>query len=208
MKFSKYSGKIRMQAEIFSNHPAIIHRRSGNGMTVVEFLIGFTVIAVILLFTAPGVSFLLQNRYLENTAVDLASSLALAKSEAERRHSTVRLCPSSNGTSCRQDGDWNKGWLVFSDGNADGTPQEIERIRSYGPAGEKIRIRASGVLADAPAFTVAGITSNNQLNRGEFTVCLVDSGSSSRKVIVEQDGWARLVKDDGANCPGALSSIN
>ena len=97
--------------------------KSHIGLTVVEFLIGFTVIAVIALLTAPGVSGLLQGRQIGNAASELARGLSLAKIEAEKRHSTVRVCPSSDGLSCRQDGDWNRGWLVFSDGNGDGSPR-------------------------------------------------------------------------------------
>jgi type IV fimbrial biogenesis protein FimT len=172
-------------------------------MTALEFLIGVAALGVILLLTVPRISPMIQNHYLDNIVGDLALSLALAQSEAERRHITVRICPSSDGSSCRQDSDWNKGWVVYSDGNSDGIPQAIELIQAYGAPGKNIRIKASGAFSDSPAFTFAGLTSSQLLNRGEFTVCNRNSNVSSRsKVVVSKEGYVNLVKNDPMNCRG------
>ena len=185
---------------ITSKQQGIGKRKSHTGLTVVEFLIGFTVIAVIAMVTAPGVSGLLQSRQIGNAASELARGLSLAKTEADKRHSTVRVCPSSDGLSCRQDGDWNRGWLVFSDGNGDGSPQEFERIRAYDPPSEKIRIKPSGAITDVVAFTVAGLVKNNNSEKGEFTICHVNSRSNSKKILVDSEGWVNLVKSDSRAC--------
>lgn len=172
-------------------------------MSAVEFLIGVAVLGVVILLTAPGVSSLIQSHFLERTVIDLGSSLTLAKSEAERRHSTVRICPSSDGTSCHHSNDWNKGWLVFSDGNSDGKPQTIEVIRAYGAPGKNIHIVATSALSDFPAFTLAGLTSSQHLTSGEFVVCSRNSAASSRsKVVVSVAGEVNLVKNDGMICTG------
>jgi type IV fimbrial biogenesis protein FimT len=179
----------------------IYRRTPEHGVSAVEFLIGVAALGVILLLTGPSVSSLIQRHYLESTVGELAASLSLAKFEAEKRHSTVRICPSSDGTSCLQNNDWDKGWLLFSDGNFDGLPQEIELIRAYGPPRKNIRIKASGALADSPAFTVAGLTSSQLLTSGEFAVCSWNSEAASRsKVVVSDEGEVNLVKSDGMNC--------
>lgn len=174
-----------------------------SGVTAVEFLIGVAALGVILLLTAPGISSLLQNHYLESTVKDLASSMTLAKSESDRRHSTVRICPSSDGATCNMNSDWNNGWLMFSDGNSDNVPQDIELIEAYGPPNKNIRIVASGALSDFPAFTVAGLSSSQLFTRGELAVCSRDSNaSSSFKVVVNEAGEVNLVRHDGMNCRG------
>lgn len=175
-------------------------RKSHTGVTVVELLIGFTVIAVIALIAAPGVSGLLQSHQIGNVASELARSMSLAKTESGKRHSTVRVCPSSDGISCRQDGDWNRGWLVFSDGNGDGSPQEFERIKAYDPPNEKIRIKSSGAITEVAAFTVAGLVKNNNSDKGEFTICHLHSRSQSKKILVDSEGWVNLVKSDSKAC--------
>jgi len=194
---SHKNGKVKTFA---SKQQGTDKRKSHTGLTVVEFLIGFTVIAVIALLTAPGVSGLLQGRQVGNAASELARGLSLAKTEADKRHSTVRVCPSSDGVSCRQDGDWNRGWLVFSDGNGDGSPQEFERIRAYDPPNEKIRIKSSGAITDMAAFTVAGLVKNNNSEKGGFTICHVDSRSKSKKILVDSEGWVNLVRSDSKAC--------
>jgi type IV fimbrial biogenesis protein FimT len=146
---------------------------------------------------------MIQSYYLNSTVSELASCLSLAKSEAERRHSRVRICPSSDGISCHPNGDWNKGWLVFSDGNSDGVPQDIEIIQAYGAPGKHIQIKASGALSDSPVFTVAGLTSTQLLKHGEFTVCSRNSDARSRsKVVVNDIGDVSLIKNDGRSCSG------
>jgi type IV fimbrial biogenesis protein FimT len=175
-------------------------RTSHTGITVVELLIGFTVIAIIALVAAPGLSGLLRSQQIGNAASELARSLSLAKNEAGKRHSTVRVCPSSDGLSCRQDGDWNRGWLIFSDGNGDGSPQEFERIRAYDPPNENIRVKSSGAVTNVAAFTVAGLVENNASEKGEFTVCHVDSNSDPKKILVDSEGWVSLAKGDSAAC--------
>jgi type IV fimbrial biogenesis protein FimT len=164
------------------------------GLTVIEALIGFSVFAVILLIAIPSVSSLVRDQNVKSAGSDLFAGLSLAKHEAIQRHSTVRMCPSSDGKSCRADGDWNKGWLVFTDGNANGVPDDIELIRAFSAPGEKVRIFASGALTDIASFTVAGLSRNKDSETGSFKVCHTDPGSSHREVTVDRDGWAEVIK--------------
>lgn len=164
------------------------------GLTVVELLIAFSVFAVILLIAVPGVSSLVQERYIKNVGSDLYAGLSLAKHEAVKRHSTVKMCPSSDGKSCRGDGDWNKGWLVFTDGNANGVPDDIEFIQAFEAPSRKVRIHASGALADVASFTVAGLSPYQGSETGSFKVCHADSGPGHREITVDRDGWAEVVK--------------
>ncbi len=166
------------------------------GLTVVELLIAFSVLAVIFLLTAPGVSGLVQEHYLKRTSNDLYVSLSLAKSEAVKRHSTIRICPSSDGISCRQDGDWNKGWLVFADDNVNALPEDIEIIQVFGPPGERVRIHAKGVLAGTVSFTIAGLSGNEESDTGEIKVCKASSDSGFRKITVDKEGWLTIIKAD------------
>ena len=178
---------------------AVSARLAQVGLTVVELLIVFSVIAVIFLLSAPGVSGLMQERSVKNASNDLFVSLNLAKSEATKRHGTVRICPSSDGVSCRQDGDWNRGWLVFSDGNANGMPENIEIIQAFGSPNKKVRVQTQGAIGDVASFTIAGLSGNDNFTTGAFRVCHVESNSVSRTVTVDQDGWVD-VTEGGKSC--------
>ena len=161
------------------------------GMTVVELLIILAAIAVVAVISVPGSTMVLENYRLKSASTDLLSGLNLAREEAIKRNATVRVCPSTNGRFCRSDGDWDQGWLVFSDGNADGVVQEIELIRAFGPPSEQIHIVANGAVAQNAAFTLAGLVNQDLYAAGEFHVCHAGSESRGRTIQVDSDGWVQ-----------------
>ena len=132
------------------------HHRFTAGFTVLEVLILLTVIAIVILVSVPGSTMLLERYRLKSTSNDLSEGLNTAFIEAGRRSSTVRVCPSSNGRFCRRDADWNKGWLVFSDGNGDGLVQEFELLESFKPPHNSIRITARGAVESMASFRTGG----------------------------------------------------
>ena len=100
-------------------------------MTAIGLLILVAAIGLLVLVTVPWTSMLIERHRLKSASNELARGLSLARAEAIKRGSTVRMCPSVNGRACRNDGDWSLGWLVFSDGNADGNVQEFELIEAF-----------------------------------------------------------------------------
>lgn len=188
------SGKKHREKSDKRSDAASSARLSQVGLTVVEVLIIFSVIAVILLLTAPQISALVQDRNVKNTASELYGSLILARGEAAKRHSTARICPSSDGRSCRIDGNWSRGWLVYSDGNANGDPEKMEIIQVFEPRGREVRVSASGAVANDASFTVEGLLENQESGKGIFKICRSGSSSGSRKITVDQDGGVDMVK--------------
>ena len=168
-------------------------RHKSQGLTVLEMLIVMAAIAVVVLIAVPGSDMLLEKYRLKSTYSELVNGLELAKSEAQLRSSTVVMCPSSNGHSCRTDHNWNHGWLVFTDGNGNGTVQDIELIRAFEAPNQKIRIVASGAVEAAASFTMTGLIEQNGTQTGLFRICFQDSDAPPRIVSVGQDGWVQPV---------------
>ena len=173
---------------------------SCRGLTAIEMLIWLAAIAVVLLVSIPGASLYLENHRLKKASGNLFNSLELARGEAFVRSSTVRVCPSSNGRTCRSDGDWNFGWLVFSDGNADGAVQDIEVIEVFEAPDRHVEITARGAVQTMASFNAGGLVQGNGSRSGEFEVCLKDSGGEPRIVAVEQGGWTKLVPPTTRAC--------
>jgi type IV fimbrial biogenesis protein FimT len=184
------------------------HNRAGRpthctaqaGLSVIELLIILAVLAVIVLVTVPGSAMLLQSYRLKSASSDLVSGLNLARTEAIRRASTVRVCPSSNGRFCRDDGRWSDGWLVYSDGNGDGAVQEIELLQSYTAPDTHVHIIARGAAQKYAAFTLSGLVRENGSKDAEFILCHDGSDADSRTVIIDADGWVSLVNDPNPAC--------
>lgn len=171
------------------------HRKQ-NGLTVVELLIILAAIAVVAMISVPGSAVVLEHYRLKATSADLASSLNMAKEEAAMRNSTVKVCPSSNGRFCRNDGDWNHGWLVFSDGNGDGTVQEIELIEAVAAPSQKVHVVAVGAVQQVAGFTLAGLVPADGMEQGEFHVCHEGLNSRSKVVHIDADGWVEVSRTE------------
>ena len=45
----------------------------------------------------------------------LQSQLEYARQEAVRLETVVTICPSRDGRNCEEGGDWQQGWLIFTD---------------------------------------------------------------------------------------------
>lgn len=176
-------------------------------MTAIELLIIVAAIGLLLLVTVPGSSMLMERYQLNAASNELARGLSLARSEAVRRGSTVRMCPSVDGRSCLAGGDWSHGWLVFTDGNADGFVQEIELIESFEGPAKDIRIVGTGAVQQGASFDLTGLIGNleesRQGNGGEFLVCYVGSHVSAKAVIIDREGWVNVVPSETGDCGAA-----
>ncbi len=174
-------------------HEPMIHTlKRQDGLTVIELLIILAAIAVVVMISVPGSSVVLEHYRLKAATADLAGSLQSAKAEAAQRNSTVKVCPSSNGRFCRNDGNWNHGWLVYSDGNGDGTVQEIEFIEAYGAPSQKVRVIATGAVQQAAAFTLAGLVPTDGNEAGEFHICHEGLNARSKIVHIDAEGWVEV----------------
>ena len=170
------------------------------GMTAIELLMWLAVAGVVLLIAIPGGSMLIERHRVKAASADLISSLYLARSEAQVRASTVRVCPSADGRTCRADRDWSRGWLVFSDGNGDGIVQEIELLESFEAPGENVQIRASGAARDSAAFTATGLVRDHGSARGRLALCPRSNYSASQVISIDADGWVSMEPGDRGSC--------
>ena len=170
------------------------------GFTVVELMVAMAALAIVILIAVPGSSAVIEKYQLRSTSNDLHQGLSLARTESHARSMVVRLCPSSNGHTCRSDGNWNHGWLVYSDGNGDGAVQDIELIRAFEAPPRKIRITAKGAVQSSASFTTAGLMNEGDSPDGEFLICIADSETSAKKVSIDADGWVHAAPVSEQDC--------
>ena len=170
------------------------------GMTVLELLIILTALAIVILISVPGASYLLETYRLKQATTQLVDSLNRAQSEAISRASVVRVCPSSDGRFCRRDGDWSQGWLVFSDGNGDGVVHDIELLQSFDAPHESVRILAEGAVVNKASFNASGLVEDNDSQSGEFRICYLGSNSRVKSITVSPDGWVEMTRTGAKGC--------
>jgi len=157
-------------------------------------------IGVVVLVAVPGSTFLIEKYRMKVASASIITGLELARSEASARSSTVVLCPSSNGHTCRNDSDWSFGWLVFSDANGNGTVEDIELIRAFEAPSQKIHITAGGAVQNRAAFTAAGLNPDNNARFGQFQLCPEEAEKTATLVTVDTDGWVQKLPARNARC--------
>jgi type IV fimbrial biogenesis protein FimT len=101
------------------------------GFTLMELLIVIAIAGVLVAVGVPGLRTMVENNRLTSQINQFSSSLALARSEAVKVNDHVAICPSTNGSSCAADVDWNVGWITFinrrhANGAHDTTPGTVQ----------------------------------------------------------------------------------
>lgn len=90
------------------------------GFTIIELMITIAVLGIALAIAVPNMQQFILNNRLTSQLNLLGSSLAMARSEAIKENQVAVVCVTTDGAQCDDSGaDWNNGWLVFIDRNAD-----------------------------------------------------------------------------------------
>jgi type IV fimbrial biogenesis protein FimT len=111
------------------------------GFTLIELMVTLSVLGVLLALVSPSFTRLIATNRLASQTNEFVATLHLARSEAVRRAQSVTLRATANPD------DYSKGWRVFLDADADGSPAEPstktdgEALRVIGPSSGGITIK-------------------------------------------------------------------
>ena len=91
------------------------------GFTLIELMMTLTVAAIMMAIAIPSMRTFLQNQRIASTASTLMFALSYARSEAVKENNPttlgvggIEVCPSLNGATCDNAGNWSDGWVVLS----------------------------------------------------------------------------------------------
>lgn len=178
--------------------------RTRTGFTVIELMVTIAVTAALLVLVVPAFGQFVLNRSITSQANSFATMLAFARSEAVKRNSTVSMCKSANGVTCRPQGNWAQGFIVFVDSMTAGTLGVVDPgeqvLRVVGQVHDSLSL--GGVPTQGPAGpgTVSHVVTfrsdglSNQT--GRWTVCsnVADSDFAIRIVMQAGSGRAEMTK--------------
>ena len=122
------------------------------GFTLIELMVAIAVLAIMLAIGLPSFQGSLRSNRVATSTNDMLAALSLARTEAIRNTRGSAVCASADGLAC--DGEWDQGWLVFSDTDRNGALNAGEVILRYTAVDEQLDV--GGPDADVLRFDARG----------------------------------------------------
>ena len=177
MKFSRHQGRM--------THLRVLIQQ---GFSLIELMIAIALLGILLAIAVPSFTDAVLGSKLRSYANNFLASTYQARGEAIKRNSVVKLCASSNGTSCT--GSWEQGWIVQA---FDGTVIQRQPALSSG-----MKMTESGGISSID-FQPTGVGAT----QATLTVCRAtpSAGDQERVISINSTGRASISKTTTGSCP-------
>ncbi|CAG1008397.1 hypothetical protein BURK1_03524 [Burkholderiales bacterium] len=165
------------------------------GLTLIEVAVTLALLAVVTALALPTWHHWLARQELANRAQTLATALERARTEAIKRGHRVNLCKSTDASTCADDGEWTRGWIVHADPGSEGRPLDGEPPIAWDPpAVASITVGGNRPVEDYVSFTPLGEPRrlSGALQMGTFRVCR--PGQDALEVVLAATGRVRTVR--------------
>lgn len=160
------------------------------GFSILEMMVILLIAGILLAIGVPSFQAMIQNHRLITATNALFMAVNLTRSEAIHRGVRVDMVPAGDGTQ------WTNGWVIFVDEDNDQHPDANETI-IYSHTASYRNVRITPSFTDSKvqyiAFNGTGRTRTNASSQtSQSGNWLLESGSQSRKVVINFLGRARV----------------
>ncbi len=170
-----------------------------SGFTLVELITTLTVMVALLATGVPAMQKFSASQKMMVAVNTMASHLHLARSEAIKRGLRAVLCPSLDGESCSESMQWQQGFILFADENANkkrDTGEEL--LRQFKSNNKKPQIRVTTTDGRRRiGYQATGEAPGSNLT---MTFCDTSDFVDPKAIIISSTGRPRIstLKPSGA----------
>lgn len=189
-----------------------ILRRIGSqqGFTLIETIVTMVVAAVLLTIAVPAFRGMILSSRLATLTNEMVRTLNLARQEAIKRGVRVVMCPSGDAANCIENGQWEQGWIVFSDNDGNnsldaGDGDSVLWVHDGLEGQVTLRTGNSpftdGNFSKTLAYLPSGVSrGGGGLATGTFRMCDQRGTDNSFAIIINNVGRVR-VEREADQCP-------
>ncbi len=191
------------------NAKTYLMNKTQTGFTLTELIITLAIAAIMMSQAVPSFIEMVQNNRVVTQTNEFVSSLNMARSEAVKRGDRITICKSADSATCTAAGDWQQGWIIFTDSNSDAVVNNTDvilRIYNAFVPGNTLR----GISGNVASYiSYAGNGFSQMVGGGGTqtgTLVLCDSrglGANARAIVLSASGQVRTAP---ANDPTVIAT--
>jgi len=165
-------------------------------------MIVLTILSILFASALPDLSNMLAGRQLRTASADLLAAINDTRAQAIARRRVVTLLA--------ENGNWQQGWLIIIDTNANRSADDGEAILSrHRAASERLQVRARFTDNTAPAYISYNAAGRScraaHPNAANFGTITLELAGAQRNIKINMQGRARLC--DPVLEPASCASI-
>lgn len=161
-------------------------KKQNSGFTLLELMIVIAILGVLAAMAAPSFRSMIERQKVRSALNEWQSSFYFAQKEALRLKESVILCGSTDGTTCRAEGNvFSNGWIVVTAGN------RVLEDNNFNDPSVDIRINGNNFVNGVTFFN------NGRTNTGvgvaTLTVSINNAADDVQMRTLSISGGGRLV---------------
>jgi len=159
-----------------------------------------SMIAIISTLALPAFTTMIQKNNQSAQSNNFISALLIARSEAVKRGQRAVICSSKDGATCDAGVDWEAGWLIYIDENANNALDTSESLIQIGAA-----MKTGYTLIGTASIKnqVRYKSNGSSLETGTLTLCDPRGADHAEAIIISASGKPKT--SDTAAGGGALT---
>ena len=163
------------------------------GFTLLELTVTVAILGITMMFAVPSFIAVISNNRISANTSDFVSALQFAKAESAARLNPVIICKRNiAGNGCVAGGDWQQGWIVFSDDDGNGALNGEEIVLNHEPLDTRITFGGTAQVTNSITYNPSGTTS---ITGTQVLIMCDDRGfaDSARGVLIPITGRGNTV---------------